>query len=602
MATPHVSAVLAAMFHLNPRLTAYQARDVLLDPSSYDPITDARALMTSTGGRLNFAKAIASPRLTAPVSNNFPTITGVSNVEAAAGTMVDLTAIVSDPDNDPLRTVWTQAPWNSAPGATSLWLLRSMYSSIFPTTNGSMVSFQAPSLARPAIVTYGASVSDGRGGGATALAYTSILPSAAPGLPPTGTLTVSPTSGSIGTVVTVNFPVADPEGDPVAWDLWQTGLGGAAGYCCMTGSSYNLPFSYSGVFRLTVQAIDGQLNFSNRQSTVVRIGGATGTPPIAGAVFDRLSGTAPLTVSIDMSSSIDPDGTIQQYIIECTHGASGTYFSGPKGTCVYDKPGNYWILLKVKDNAGLMDVLSAYAVVTPPISSGKTPATVTLGNMTQTYTGNPLTPTATTNPPGLAITWTNAPQTQVGSYSVTASVNDPNYVGSASGTFIISNNVKSTASVTLSNLTQTYMGSPLMPTATTNPAGLAITWTNAPQTAPGSYSVMATVNDPNYEASASGTFVIVASSTPPSVSITSPGAGAVPAGPITVQAAVVQGTNPIAHVDFLVNGTVKCSDTGSPYTCGWNVPSAKGKSYQLQVKAYDTAGQVGTSPIVTVTH
>src|SRR5258708_22427201 len=35
MATPHVSAVLAALFHQNPALTAAQARDVVLDPASY---------------------------------------------------------------------------------------------------------------------------------------------------------------------------------------------------------------------------------------------------------------------------------------------------------------------------------------------------------------------------------------------------------------------------------------------------------------------------------------------------------------------------------------------------------------------------------------
>ena len=110
------------------------------------------------------------------------------------------------------------------------------------------------------------------------------------------------------------------------------------------------------------------------------------------------------------------------------------------------------------------------------------------------------------------------------------------------------------------------------------------------------------MNDPNYQGSASGTFTIAAPSTPPSVSITSPTGGSVPSGPLTIKANVGSGTNPIAHVDFLVNGTVKCSDTSSLYTCVWNVPSARGKSYQLQVKAHDTAGQAGVSPIVTVTH
>ena len=86
------------------------------------------------------------------------------------------------------------------------------------------------------------------------------------------------------------------------------------------------------------------------------------------------------------------------------------------------------------------------------------PATVTPSNLTQTYTGHPLTPTATTAPPDLGITWVGAPDTNAGTYSVTATVNDSRYQGSASGTFTIN---KATATVALSNLTQTYTGSPL---------------------------------------------------------------------------------------------------------------------------------------------
>ena len=161
-------------------------------------------------------------------------------------------------------------------------------------------------------------------------------------------------------------------------------------------------------------------------------------------------------------------------------------------------------MLQVKDNNGLLDLISAYAVVTPPSSTPpKTPATVVLSNMTQTYAGSPLIPTATTNPPGLVITWTNAPKTSAGSYAVTATVNDPNYEGSASATFVIN---KAPASVALSNMTQSYTGSGLAPAASTIPAGLGIGWTNAPQTNVGSYTVTATVNDSNYQGSASGTF------------------------------------------------------------------------------------------------
>jgi subtilisin family serine protease len=597
MATPHVTGVVAAVLHRNPSLTAAQARDIILDPGSYDTVTDPLARSTSTGGRLNFAKAVASPMVASPKLNSFPVVTGVSNATANAGDAVSLGATASDPDGDPLRMLWM----SSAQNGNALWLLGWMLTQVMPASSGNTVSFQAPSLTRTAVAPYVVSVADGKGGSASAQAYATVLPTTHPGLPPSATLTVSPTSGPVGTVVSINFPAVDPEGGPVAWDIWQTSQSVASGICCQTSPSYNLPINAAGVYRISTQAIDKELNFSTRQTAVVRIGGATGTPPIAGATFDKLTGPAPLTVNIDMSASTDPDGTIKQYIIVCQNGMSGVFQTGKTSTCTYDTPGTYWIWLEVLDNDNLVDTLSAYAVVTPTTSSsGKTPASVALSNLTQTYTGSALTPTAITNPPGLAITWTNAPQIAAGTYGVTATVSDPNYQGSASGTFSVN---KQAASVALSNLTQTYTGSALMPLATTTPPGLAVSWTNAPQTQPGSYSVTATVNDPNYQGKASGTFTIIpaTASTPPAVSIISPSSGKVSPGPVIIQATVTPGTYPVTHVDFLVNGSVKCSDTSAPYACSWNMPAAQGKSYQLQAKAYDSGGQVGVSAIVTVT-
>jgi subtilisin family serine protease len=605
MATPHVAGALAAIFHANPKLSAFEARDAILDRASYDSVTDPLGSMTSTGGRLNLQKALTNPILSSPKLNNFPVLNQISNVSANAGDTVNLTAIASDPDNDPLRMIWSKP----ASGVDTLWLFGWMLTQTFPNPTGDSISFQSPALARSALAPYAISVTDGRGGSATSVAYATVLPSANPGQPPTGNLTLSPNSGPIGTVVSVNFPAVDPEGGLVAWDIWETGQSFASGICCHTGPSYNLTFNAAGAFRVSTQAIDKELNFSNRQSAVVRIGGATGTPPIANAVFDKLTGAAPLTVNIDMSASNDPDGTIKQYIILCQNGISSAFQVGKMSSCTYNTPGTYWIWLEVLDNDNLVDVLSAYAVVTPlssPISS-KTPASVVLSSMTMNYTGGTLVPSATTNPPGLGITWTNAPQSQAGSYAVTATVNDPNYAGSASGTFTIT---KTAASVVLSNMTQTYTGCALTPTATTNPPGHSIVWTNAPQSQPGSYTVTATVSDPDYQGSASGTFTISSvgqppppppPSTQPSVTITNPHAGVVQIGTVTIQAAVTQGTNPIARVDFLVNGSVKCSDTSAPYTCSWKMPGATGKIYWLQANAYDTSGRVGMSSIVQVT-
>jgi hypothetical protein len=68
-------------------------------------------------------------------------------------------------------------------------------------------------------------------------------------------------------------------------------------------------------------------------------------------------------------------------------------------------------------------------------------ATVTLGDLTQVYTGKPLSATATTVPAKLPVSFTYDPgpgaPTAVGSYAVTGSITNPDYAGSATGTLQI---------------------------------------------------------------------------------------------------------------------------------------------------------------------
>jgi rhamnogalacturonan endolyase len=141
------------------------------------------------------------------------------------------------------------------------------------------------------------------------------------------------------------------------------------------------------------------------------------------------------------------------------------------------------------------------------------PAGVTLGNLAQTYTGTPRPVTVGTDPAGLGVTLAyngsaTAP-TNVGSYAVVATVSDPNYVGSASATLVIS---QASATVVLDHLVQAYDGTPKTVGVTTTPTGLTVTVTYdggaTPPTYPGSYAVVATINDANYQGSASGTLVI----------------------------------------------------------------------------------------------
>ncbi|MFT3783215.1 MAG: Ig-like domain-containing protein [Nibricoccus sp.] len=76
-----------------------------------------------------------------------------------------------------------------------------------------------------------------------------------------------------------------------------------------------------------------------------------------------------------------------------------------------------------------------------PIHIAKAAATVTLSDLVRSYDGTPRNPTATTDPTGLNVIFTydgsNPAPTYPGTYAVTATVDDNNYEGAATGTFKI---------------------------------------------------------------------------------------------------------------------------------------------------------------------
>jgi|GEM_PF-722432 len=107
----------------------------------------------------------------------------------------------------------------------------------------------------------------------------------------------------------------------------------------------------------------------------------------------------------------------------------------------------------------------------------------------------------------------NGTQTDAGTYVVTADfvpTNTSNYetlTGLSAGNFVIN---KASATVTLSDLVHTYDGTQKSAVATTNPAGLTVTFVYDPISPINidSYAVTATVNEANYEGGTTGTLVI----------------------------------------------------------------------------------------------
>jgi hypothetical protein len=85
---------------------------------------------------------------------------------------------------------------------------------------------------------------------------------------------------------------------------------------------------------------------------------------------------------------------------------------------------------------------------------------------------------------------------------------------------------------------------------------------------------------------------------PPTVSITSPANNSIVARKSTVTIAASANDNVgVTRVEFLVNGALQCTDTTVPYSCNWRVPAAPNKTFQLQARAFDQAGNSATAAV-----
>jgi len=241
----------------------------------------------------------------------------------------------------------------------------------------------------------------------------------------------------------------------------------------------------------------------------------TGSYAVTGTVNDaNWQGTADGTLVVSK-------GTAGLYLLDLTQMYDGTArsvtaTSDPSGlTIEFTYNGNAWAPTNAGSYAVTGTVNDANWVGSADgiLVVSKGIAGVYLSDLSQTYDGSAKSVTATSDPSGLTIEFTYSGNawapTNAGSYAVTGTVNDVNWVGSADGTLVVS---KGTAGVYLLNLAQTYDGLAKSVTATSDPSGLTIEFSyNGNAWAPtnaGSYAVTGTVNDANWQGSADGTLVV----------------------------------------------------------------------------------------------
>jgi len=228
----------------------------------------------------------------------------------------------------------------------------------------------------------------------------------------------------------------------------------------------------------------------------------------------------------------------------------------------------------------------------------------TLPALTSTTTGfvNGDPGTVVTGTPTLSTTATAS--SPAGTYPITVSAGT---LAAANYTFAFTNGTltitPASSTVTLGNLAATYTGAPLAATATTVPAGLPVTFTyNGSTTAPtaaGSYTVVATVSNPNYTGTASGTLVISKATSAETLSV-SP--ASTTAGQTVTMTATVTSTagTPTGTVSFMNGSTVLGTATLSSEIAIFTSNTLAGGTYTLSaVYSGDTnfAGVTATSSL-----
>jgi hypothetical protein len=256
---------------------------------------------------------------------------------------------------------------------------------------------------------------------------------------------------------------------------------------------------------------------------------------------------------------------------------SQTYDGAAKSVSATTTPTNLTVNITYNGSANAPTNAGSYTVIgtitdanyqggaTNTLVISKGAGTVTLGNLSQTYNGAAKSASATTTPSGLTVNITyngsvSAP-TNAGSYTVIGTIADANYQGSATNTLVIS---KGAGTVTLGNLSQTYDGTAKSATATTTPTNLTVNIAyngsaNAPTNA-GSYTVIGTISDANYQGSATNTLVI------------SKGAGAVTLGNLsqtyngTAKSASATTTPTNLTVNLTYNGSASAPTNAGSYT------------------------------------
>lgn len=162
------------------------------------------------------------------------------------------------------------------------------------------------------------------------------------------------------------------------------------------------------------------------------------------------------------------------------------------------------------------------------------------------------------------------------------------------------------ATATLKDNTTGTTNTVLAKTCTTTGAWTQVV-TNVAASAGHSVTLTLSNHDDNYSGDATYTAyddVTVTTGTPdttsPSTSITAPANGSTVSGTVSITASASDNVG-VTKVEIYVDSALQTTLTAAPYSYSWTTTSVANGSHSIVAKAYDAAGNVGTSATVTVT-
>jgi hypothetical protein len=132
-------------------------------------------------------------------------------------------------------------------------------------------------------------------------------------------------------------------------------------------------------------------------------------------------------------------------------------------------------------------------------------------------------------------------------------------------------------------------------------APYTFTW-NTSTVANGTHTFIATALDASGNSSSATLSVLVSNvvdTAPPTVKITAPGDGSKVTSNVSVSVSTSDNVA-VTKVELYVDGRLQAVSTSGPFTTKWNTAKAAKGSHTLLCKAYDAAGNTGSSQSVSV--